>query len=53
MPTTFFFCGVMLVGVPIGICLCLAGLAFIFSTGATVLLQSFPRRCSRAWTATA
>ncbi|MGO4281304.1 TRAP transporter large permease [Cupriavidus sp. RAF20_2] len=42
MPTTFFFCGVMLVGVPIGICLCLAGLAFIFSTGATVLLQSFP-----------
>lgn len=42
MPTTFFFCGVMLIGVPIGICLCLAGLAFIFSTGATVLLQSFP-----------
>lgn len=42
MPTTFFFCGVMLVGVPIGICLCLAGLAFIFSTGAPVLLQSFP-----------
>lgn len=42
MVTTFFFCAVMLVGVPIGICLCLSGLAFIFSTGDTVLLQSFP-----------
>ncbi len=42
MPTTFFFCGVMLVGVPIGICLCLAGLAFIFSTGATGAVPIVP-----------
>lgn len=42
MPTTFFFCGAMLIGVPIGICLCLSGLAYIFSTGNFVLLQSFP-----------
>lgn len=42
MTTTLFFCAVMLAGVPIGICLCLSGLAFIFFTGDTVLLQSFP-----------
>ncbi|MEN7527396.1 MULTISPECIES: TRAP transporter large permease [unclassified Cupriavidus] len=42
MVTTLFFCAVLLAGVPIGICLCLSGLAFIFATGDTVLLQSFP-----------
>ena len=30
------------VGVPIGVCLCLAGIVYIFATDATVLLQSFP-----------
>jgi len=40
--TSIFFLAVLLVGVPIGICLCLAGLVYIFSTGDTVLLQSFP-----------
>lgn len=42
MATSIFFLLVLLAGVPIGICLCLAGLAYIFSTGNTVLLQSFP-----------
>jgi C4-dicarboxylate transporter DctM subunit len=40
--TTFFFLAVMLVGVPIGVCLCLAGIVYIVSRGDTVLFQSFP-----------
>ena len=42
MLTTLFFLFIMLLGVPIGVCLCLAGLVFIFANGDTVLLQSFP-----------
>lgn len=42
MLTTLFFLCIMLLGVPIGVCLCLAGLVFIFSSGDTVLFQSFP-----------
>ena len=42
MLTTFFFLAIMLVGVPIGACLCLAGIFFIFQSGDTVLFQSFP-----------
>ncbi|OZI76611.1 TRAP transporter large permease [Bordetella genomosp. 2] len=42
MLTSIFFLAVLLVGVPIGVCLCLAGLVYIFGTGNTVLLQSFP-----------
>ena len=42
MITTLFFLAIMLVGAPIGMCLCLSGLVYIFSTGDTVLLQSFP-----------
>lgn len=42
MVTTLFFLAVLFIGVPIGICLCLAGVFYIFSTGNTVLLQSFP-----------
>ncbi len=42
MLTGAFFLLVMLLGVPIGVCLCLAGIAYIYSSGSTVLLQSFP-----------
>ncbi len=42
MTTGLFFLAVMLLGVPIGVCLCLAGIVYIFATDATVLLQSFP-----------
>lgn len=42
MITTLFFFAILLIGVPIGVCLCLAGLVYIFSRGDTVLLQSFP-----------
>lgn len=42
MITSLFFLAVMLLGVPIGVCLCLSGIVYIFSTGNTVLLQSFP-----------
>ena len=42
MLTTLFFLAVMLVGVPIGVCLCLAGIVYIVSRGDTVLFQSFP-----------
>jgi tripartite ATP-independent transporter DctM subunit len=48
MTTGLFFLAVMLLGVPIGVCLCLAGIVYIFATDATVLFQSFPRRCSAA-----
>lgn len=42
MLTTLFFLFIMLLGVPIGVCLCLSGLVFIFASGDTVLFQSFP-----------
>ncbi|HRK40125.1 MAG TPA: TRAP transporter large permease [Burkholderiaceae bacterium] len=42
MTTGLFFLFVMLLGVPIGVCLCLAGLVYIFATDAPVLLHSFP-----------
>ncbi|MBV7486503.1 TRAP transporter large permease [Bordetella sp. BOR01] len=42
MLTSIFFLAVLMVGVPIGVCLCLSGLVYIFGTGNTVLLQSFP-----------
>src|SRR5688572_2972456 len=42
MLTSAFFLLVLLVGVPIGACLCLAGIVYILSRGDTVLFQSFP-----------
>ena len=42
MITSLFFLAVMFLGVPIGVCLCLAGIVYIFDTDAMVLLQSFP-----------
>lgn len=42
MTTGLFFLFVMLLGVPIGVCLSLAGIFYIFAIDATVLLQSFP-----------
>lgn len=42
MLTFLFFTAALLVGVPIGVCLCLSGIVYIFSTGDTLLLQSFP-----------
>ena len=42
MITSLFFLAILLVGVPIGICLCLAGVVFILSSGSTVLFQSYP-----------
>ncbi|MET1113526.1 MAG: TRAP transporter large permease [Comamonas sp.] len=41
MLTSFFFIAIMLVGVPIGLCLCLSGIFYIYNTGNPVLLQSF------------
>ncbi len=40
--TTVFFIAIMLLGVPIGICLCLAGIFYIYSINNPVLFQSFP-----------
>ena len=42
MFTSLFFMAALLVGVPIGVCLCISGIVYIFSTGNTVLFQSFP-----------
>jgi C4-dicarboxylate transporter DctM subunit len=42
MITSLFFLAILLVGVPIGICLCLAGVVFILSAGSPLLFQSFP-----------
>lgn len=42
MITSLLFLAVMFLGVPIGVCLCLAGIVYIFDTDAMVLLQSFP-----------
>ena len=41
MLTSLFFVAIMLVGVPIGLCLCLSGIFYIYSTGNPVLLQSY------------
>ena len=41
MITSLLFLFVLLVGVPIGVCLCLAGLTYIVSTGNPLLFQSF------------
>jgi len=42
MLTTLFFLAVLMVGVPIGVCLCLSGIVYIFSINSPVLFQSFP-----------
>ncbi|HSV58528.1 MAG TPA: TRAP transporter large permease [Variovorax sp.] len=42
MLTSAFFLVVLLVGVPIGACLCLAGIVYVLNSGDTVLFQSFP-----------
>ncbi|GAP35642.1 TRAP transporter large permease [Piscinibacter sakaiensis] len=42
MLTSLFFLAVMFVGVPIGICLCLAGMFYIWDSNNPLLFQSFP-----------
>ena len=42
MLTGAAFMIVMLVGVPIGLCLCIGGIAFIVSSGNPILFQSYP-----------
>lgn len=42
MITTLFFLGILLLGVPIGICLCLSGMVYILSVNSPVLFQSYP-----------
>ena len=42
MITTLFFLAALMVGVPIGVCLCLSGAVYILSIGSPVLFQSFP-----------
>ncbi|UFW82798.1 TRAP transporter large permease [Bradyrhizobium barranii] len=42
MITSAAFVAIMLVGVPIGLCLCLAGLVYIAASGNPVLFQSYP-----------
>lgn len=42
MLTTIIFSLILLIGAPIGVCLCIAGLAYIFSNGNLILLQSYP-----------
>lgn len=42
MITSAVFVFVMLVGVPIGLCLCIAAATYIWATGNTLLFQSFP-----------
>lgn len=41
MITSLFFLAVMFLGVPIGVCLCLAGMVYILDTNAPVLYESF------------
>ncbi len=41
MLTSAFFLVIMLVGVPIGLCLCLSGIFYIYSNDNAVLLQSY------------
>ena len=42
MITSAAFMVIMLVGVPIGLCLCLAGIVYIIASGNPVLFQSYP-----------
>ncbi len=42
MLTTAAFVAIMLVGVPIGLCLCLAGIVYIWASGNPLLFQSYP-----------
>jgi C4-dicarboxylate transporter DctM subunit len=42
MITSAAFMIIMLVGVPIGLCLCLAGIVYIMATGNPLLFQSYP-----------
>lgn len=42
MLTSLVFFVVMLVGVPIGLCLCIAAIAYVFFSGDTILFQSYP-----------
>ncbi len=42
MITSAAFTVIMLVGVPIGLCLCLAGFVYIMASGNPVLFQSYP-----------
>ena len=41
MLTSAFFLVIMLVGVPIGLCLCLSGIFYIYSNDNAVLVQSY------------
>ncbi|MBA5735245.1 C4-dicarboxylate ABC transporter permease, partial [Escherichia coli] len=42
MITYAAFMIIMLVGVPIGLCLCIAGMVYIVASGNPLLFQSFP-----------
>ncbi|MDO5370276.1 TRAP transporter large permease [Paracoccus sp. (in: a-proteobacteria)] len=42
MLTSAVFLAVMLVGVPIGLCLCLAAIAYVVFSGNAILFQSYP-----------
>ncbi|SNR33494.1 TRAP transporter large permease [Paracoccus sediminis] len=42
MLTSAAFLAVMLVGVPIGLCLCVAAIAFVLTSGNPILFQSYP-----------
>jgi C4-dicarboxylate transporter DctM subunit len=42
MVTSVAFLIVMLIGVPIGLCLCIAGIVYIAATGNPLLFQSYP-----------
>ncbi len=42
MITSAAFMAIMLVGVPIGLCLCLAGIVYILASGNPLLFQSYP-----------
>ncbi|WP_262273678.1 TRAP transporter large permease [Microvirga yunnanensis] len=42
MVTSAAFVAIMLVGVPIGLCLCLAGIVYIAASGNPLLFQSYP-----------
>ncbi|MBY0363853.1 MAG: TRAP transporter large permease [Phreatobacter sp.] len=42
MITSAAFFAIMLVGVPIGLCLCIAGIVFILASGNPLLFQSYP-----------
>ncbi|WP_326543232.1 TRAP transporter large permease [Pseudorhodoferax sp.] len=42
MLTSLFFLAILFIGVPIGICLCLAGMFYIWDSNNPLLFQSFP-----------